>query len=107
MWQVVTDIGRADLLLGLTAASDCPMGPHISGILCASAGDGHKDLSPHVQHILNVSLSPGPLIDYPSCKLWIILGRQWWEEGQWNMSPRDTCCLELSNFTCHSAYARA
>lgn len=56
VWQVVTDIGRADLLLGLTAASDCPTGPHISGILCTSAEEGHKDLSPHVQHILNVSL---------------------------------------------------
>ena len=69
MAQVVTDIGRADLLLGLTAASDCPTGPHISGILCTSAGDGHKGLSPHVQHILSVSLSPGPLIDFPRCKL--------------------------------------
>ena len=62
VWQVVTDMGRADLLLGLTAASDCPTGPHISGILCTSAGEGHKDLSPHVQHILNVSL--GSLLSF-------------------------------------------
>ncbi len=59
-WQVVTDIGRGDLLLGLTAASECPVGPHISGILCTSCGSAKSDVSPHIQHILNVSLSSLP-----------------------------------------------
>ena len=59
---MVTDIGRGDLLLGLTAASECPAGPHISGILCTGCGSAQSDISPHIQHILNVR--PGLFLSY-------------------------------------------
>jgi hypothetical protein len=80
--QVVTDIGRADLLLGLTAASDCPSGPHISGILCTNAG--HQDISPHVQHILNVRLG---IHDSPTNHGWLMTNKiisVWNLASQWS-----------------------
>lgn len=55
VWQVVTDRSRSDLLLGLTAASESPVGPHISGILCTNSTKGQADISTYVQHILDVS----------------------------------------------------
>lgn len=79
---MVTDIGRGDLLLGLLAASECPVGPHISGILCTNSGKGHRDISPHVQHILNVS---------PSFNSGTLLGYADRHEGLW--PHPDACCL--------------
>ena len=52
--QVVTDRSRGDLLLGLTAASESPVGPHISGILCTNSTKGQAAISSYVQHILDV-----------------------------------------------------
>ncbi|BDA50565.1 phosphate acetyltransferase [Coccomyxa sp. Obi] len=49
---VVTDIGRSDLILGLTSANESTVGPHVTGILCTNSEYGRRDMSPHVHAIL-------------------------------------------------------
>ncbi|CAK0787083.1 hypothetical protein CVIRNUC_010299 [Coccomyxa viridis] len=60
---VVTDRSRSDLLLGLTAASESPVGPHISGILCTNSTKGQADISTYVQHILDAKRAPHAAIE--------------------------------------------
>ncbi|CAL8464970.1 g4505 [Coccomyxa elongata] len=49
---IVTDIGRTDLILGLTSANESTVGPHVTGILCTNSEYGRRDMSPHVHAIL-------------------------------------------------------
>ncbi len=51
---IVTDIGRTDLILGLTSANESSVGPHVTGILCTNSEYGRRDMSPHVHAILQV-----------------------------------------------------
>ena len=67
VWQVVTDRSRSDLLLGLTAASESPVGPHISGILCTNSTKGQADISTYVQHILDVSPAAQTAVPHSAC----------------------------------------
>ena len=61
----MTDRSRSDLLLGLTAASESPVGPHISGILCTNSTKGQADISTYVQHILDVSPAAQTAVPHP------------------------------------------
>lgn len=51
---IVTDIGRSDLILGLTSANESTVGPHVTGILCTNSEYGRRDMSPNVHAILQV-----------------------------------------------------
>jgi len=51
---IVTDIGRSDLLLGLTTANESSVGPHVTGVLCTNSEYGRRDISVHVHSILAV-----------------------------------------------------
>lgn len=51
---VVTDITRGDLLLGLSAAGETAVGPHVAGILCTNSAFGQQPMGLRVQRILEV-----------------------------------------------------